>query len=206
MAKSGCGISRPGRQNLCGDFPKSSDKIMWAAMSPDGSRVASVGRDALVHIFNTSDGSEKQRFVGHESIVYRVAFSPDGQGFFRFFFNLLKTATSEKGSGLFITGVSPVTMDDVTSGMNIGKNLSRNDKFNEMTGLTEYEVKACLTYYADAGMFEHEVQECLNIMKIWYNNYMFSNNAKNLMFNPDMVLYFLTEISSTRLPEDMIDR
>ncbi|MCP4104799.1 MAG: AAA family ATPase [Desulfobacteraceae bacterium] len=133
-----------------------------------------------------------------------------GQGFFRFFFNLLKTATSEKGSGLdklFITGVSPVTMDDVTSGMNIGKNLTRSDKFNELMGFTGEEVRTFLTYYAPAEMSDRNILTCLEVMKLWYDNYKFSNNAENVLFNSDMVLYCLMELSDTgRLPEDMIDQ
>ncbi|MDM8536286.1 hypothetical protein QUF70_05995 [Desulfobacterales bacterium HSG17] len=63
---------------LLRDFSKSADQVTWAAISPDGSRVAGVGRDYIVHIFNTNDGRETQRFVGHENMVFRVAFSPDG--------------------------------------------------------------------------------------------------------------------------------
>ncbi len=133
-----------------------------------------------------------------------------GQGFFRFFFNLLKTATSGKGSGLdrlFITGVSPVTMDDVTSGMNIGKNLSRSDKFNELTGFTGDEARTFLTYYTRDGMSDRDIRACLEVMKLWYDNYKFSNNAENVLFNSDMVLYFIMELVDTgKLPEDMIDQ
>ena len=133
-----------------------------------------------------------------------------GQGFFRFFFNLLKTATSVKGSGLdrlFITGVSPVTMDDVTSGMNIGKNLSRSDKFNELIGFTGDEVSDFLAYYARPEMSDRDIRACLEVMRLWYDSYKFSNHAKNALFNSDMVLYFLTELTDTGgLPEDMVDQ
>ena len=62
---------------LLQDFPKSADQITWAALSPDGSRVASVGRDFIVHVFSTKDGTETRRLIGHENMVFRVAFSPD---------------------------------------------------------------------------------------------------------------------------------
>jgi len=133
-----------------------------------------------------------------------------GQGFFKFFFNLLKTATSDKGSGLdrlYITGVSPVTMDDVTSGMNIGKNLSRSQKFNELIGFTEDEARAFLTYYAPAEMSDKDIRACFEVMKRWYDNYQFSNHAENVVFNSDMVLYFILELNDTgALPEYMIDQ
>ncbi|RLC19492.1 MAG: hypothetical protein DRI57_07090 [Deltaproteobacteria bacterium] len=133
-----------------------------------------------------------------------------GQGFFRFFFNLLKTATSGKGSGLdrlFLTGVSPVTMDDVTSGMNIGKNLSRTSTFNEMAGFTDAEVRAFLSHYTESGMCDPDKELCLEIMKTWYDHYQFSNHAENRLFNPDMVLHFLLELlDNNDLPEELIDQ
>ena len=52
--------------------------IFWAAFSPDGSRIASVGRDLRVRILNACNGQEEQALIGHENTVYRVAFSPDG--------------------------------------------------------------------------------------------------------------------------------
>ncbi len=134
-----------------------------------------------------------------------------GHGFFRFFFNLLKTATSVKGSGLdklFITGVSPVTMDDVTSGMNIGENLSMNTYFNELVGFNESEVKELLTYYTNDLKSGKTVQEYFDVMTIWYNRYRFSEDAETFVFNSDMVLYFIKEIrkpSKRDLPRDMID-
>ncbi len=94
-----------------------------------------------------------------------------GEGFFRFFFNLLKTATSEKGSGLdrlFITGVSPITMDDVTSGMNIGENISLDAKFNELIGFTVPETKEILRYYQESAGLDMDPDLCFHIIKQWY--------------------------------------
>ena len=74
-----------------------------------------------------------------------------GQGFFRHFFAKLKSATAMRGGGLsrlFITGVSPVTMDDVTSGFNIGTNISTRITFNEMTGFSEPELLEILNFSA----------------------------------------------------------
>jgi hypothetical protein len=66
-----------------------------------------------------------------------------GAVFFRFFFSLLKGAVDEVDSGIsrmFITGVSPVTMDDVTSGFNIGQNISLYPTFNDVLGLNQQNV------------------------------------------------------------------
>ena len=61
-----------------GEFPKSGEMVIWAALSPDGSRIAAVGRDLLVHVYDTETGEEEHAFVGHEQAVYRAAFSQDG--------------------------------------------------------------------------------------------------------------------------------
>ncbi|MDM8524858.1 hypothetical protein QUF80_15930 [Desulfococcaceae bacterium HSG8] len=66
------------KPELIKEFPKSGQKILWAAISPDGRRVAAVGRDLLVHIFNANTGKAEHAFVGHEQAIWRVEFSPDG--------------------------------------------------------------------------------------------------------------------------------
>jgi len=133
-----------------------------------------------------------------------------GEGSFRYFFNLLKGLTSMPDSGLdklFITGVSPVTMDDVTSGFNIGNNVSLNPNLNEFIGFTEIEVFNLLEYYNQAGKLPLAPDDCMNVMKIWYNNYCFAANAQNVLFNSDMVLYFVLQaMQENALPLRLIDQ
>jgi hypothetical protein len=133
-----------------------------------------------------------------------------GAGFFRYFFNLLKGATAGRMGGLerlFITGVSPVTMDDVTSGFNIGKNLSLDLQFNELLGFTPTEVQLMVDYYRSAGRLRLDPDFCLETMTAWYGGYRFSGEAAERMFNPDMVLHFLLEAAGrTTLPQQMIDQ
>jgi hypothetical protein len=133
-----------------------------------------------------------------------------GHGFFRHFFNLLKGATGGQISGLgrlMITGVSPITLDDVSSGFNIGKNLSLSPLVPEMIGFTEDEVRTMLTYYHEVGALPLAVDACLALMGEWYNHYHFERRATTPMFNSDMVLYFVSQvIDQQRLPDEMIDQ
>jgi hypothetical protein len=133
-----------------------------------------------------------------------------GEGSFRYFFNLLKGLTSMPFSGLdklFITGFSPVTMDDVTSGFNIGSNISLNPNINEFMGFTEKEVYDLLHYYHQTGKLTLEPDYCMDIMKSWYNNYRFAANADNILFNSDMVLYFVQQAMQEKaLPLRLIDQ
>lgn len=133
-----------------------------------------------------------------------------GSGFFRYFFNLLKGATGGQIAGLtrlFITGVSPVTMDDVTSGFNIGTNISIDSRFNELIGFTEAEVQTMLQEYQAVGWLRLPIPTTLDLLKEWYNNYSFGEEATTAMFNSDMVLYFLNAAEGrTKLPLQLIDQ
>lgn len=135
-----------------------------------------------------------------------------GTGFFRLFFNQIKEATTDNTSAItrmFITGVTPLTLSDVTSGFNIGLNLSMNELFNETMGFSESEVRTMLEYYRDAmGTFRHSVDELIDIMKPYYNNYCFAKESLSgdRMFNSDMVLYFMVHyIPNGIVPENLID-
>lgn len=135
-----------------------------------------------------------------------------GTGFFRLFFNQIKEATTDNNSAItrmFITGVTPLTLSDVTSGFNIGANLSMDYLFHEAMGFSEAEVRTMLEYYRDTmGTFQHSVDELIDIMKPYYNNSCFARESLNSdrMFNSDMVLYFLRKYASDGiLPESLID-
>ncbi len=126
-------------------------------------------------------------------------------GFVRKFFEILKQGT---GSGLvdriFITGVSPVTLDSLTSGFNIGKSISRNPMFAEMTGFTDDEVISLLKIMPAAATLPPE--SLMPELRNWYNGYRFTNQRQQTIYNPGMVLYFCTELQNTgTFPEKMLD-
>ena len=132
-----------------------------------------------------------------------------GGGFYRNFFATLKDGAGQSDGGLermFITGVSPITMDDVTSGFNIGKNISLHLEFNDMLGFTEEEVRNLLEMYRDYGVFNQDVEAALEVMREWYNGYRFAEDAEGDLYNTDMVLYFLDEsMPNKKAPRELID-
>ena len=132
-----------------------------------------------------------------------------GGGFYRNFFATLKGGTDRSGGGidrLFITGVSPVTMDDVTSGFNIGTNISLHPDFNEMVGFTEAEVRRLVETYRDLDAFNQDVDAAMALMGEWYNGYRFAKDAATDLYNTDMVLYYLKNSMPNRpVPDDLID-
>lgn len=97
---------------------------------------------------------------------------------------------------IFMMGVSPVTLDDVTSGFNIGWNISIKPEFDEMLGFSTTDVVEMFTYYKEHGSIpaDSDIDAIVNDMKPWYDNYCFAEEAlkkKTRMFNCDMVLYYL---------------
>jgi len=133
-----------------------------------------------------------------------------GQGFLRSFFNVLKggtTGTDAPVKRLFITGVSPITMDDVTSGFNIGEQISLLPQFNQMLGFTRQDVEEMLDYYSTAGLVPPNHDHLLELIDFWYGNYLFSEDDHVTMANTDMVLYFMRNyLPGGKIPRDLIDR
>ena len=132
-----------------------------------------------------------------------------GTGAFREFFNALKGGSDSAIKRLFVTGVSPVTMDDLTSGFNIGTNYTTNKKFNAMVGFTEQEVRDMIDYYRQFYTFNHTTDELIELMKPWYDNYCFAVECvdESPLYNSDMVLYFLYNYidNGGNIPENMLD-
>ena len=112
---------------------------------------------------------------------------------------------------IFMMGVSPVTLDDVTSGFNIGWNISIKLEFDEMLGFSTTDVVEMFTYYKKHGSIpaDSDIDAIVNDMKPWYDNYCFAKQAlkkKTRMFNCDMVLYYLRNYMDAGCPpEEMID-
>ena len=125
-------------------------------------------------------------------------------GFYREIFKKFKGMFER----IFMTGVSPVTLDDLTSGFNIGTNYSLSPEFNEMTGFTEKEVREMLTYYSTNSPFNHTVGQLIDIMKPWYDNYCFAPECygETTLYNSNMVLYFVKNyILRGKAPQKMIE-
>ncbi len=129
------------------------------------------------------------------------------EGFYRDIFKKFKGSFER----IFITGVSPVTLDDVTSGFNIGWHISTKPEFNQMLGFSTEDVYEAFNYYKKVGKLsaDLDVDKVVNEMKPWYDNYCFSKNAlttQSKVFNCDMVFYYLRNyISSGSAPDVLLD-
>jgi hypothetical protein len=127
-------------------------------------------------------------------------------GFVRSFYETIKTAT-QRGTvdRLFITGVTPLMLDSLTSGFNIGKNLSLHHDFNTAMGFTQTEVVSLLQPLVEQCKLDADA--LLSDMAHWYNGYRFHSKATETVYNANMVLYFLDNfrMESCAYPELMLD-
>ncbi|ADH60452.1 AAA-ATPase-like protein [Thermoanaerobacter mathranii subsp. mathranii str. A3] len=124
-------------------------------------------------------------------------------GFVRDFYETLKIGTETVIDRIFITGISPIMLDDLTSGFNIALNVTMDLSLNEMLGFTEEEVVKILE---EVGIEEKEREKSLEELKELYDGYLFSAEAEKRIYNPDMVLYYLDSIVRYKKPpRNLID-
>ena len=162
-----------------------------------------------IYLFIDEYDNFTNMILAHEEHLMRYRNQTHGEGYLRQFFNTIKGAAGNTLGRVFVTGVSPVTMDDLTSGFNIGTNYSLSPDFNEMTGFTEEEVREMLDYYGSVLPFNHSTDELIKVMKPWYDNYCFAEEryGETTMYNSVMVLNFVDNYirSEYQIPKKMVE-
>ena len=162
-----------------------------------------------IYLFIDEYDNFTNMILAHEEHLMRYRNQTHGEGYLRQFFNTIKGAAGNTLGRVFVTGVSPVTMDDLTSGFNIGTNYSLSSDFNEMTGFTEVEVREMLDYYGSVLPFNHTTDELIKVMKPWYDNYCFAEDryGETTMYNSVMVLNFVDNYirSNYQIPKKMVE-
>ncbi|KAK5822985.1 hypothetical protein F5H01DRAFT_401412 [Linnemannia elongata] len=94
----------------------------------------------------------------------------------------------------FITGVSPLSMANHTSGFNVATYVSWWEELSGLCGLTEEDVHAALNLLS-VSKSEIEIQRHFDIMKANYNGYMFAPPSKvQQVFNTNTCLEYLQSL------------
>ena len=149
--------------------------------------------DEYEHFANDLLGFYPERF--------RTLVSKNGK--VRKWYEILKKGTETIVDRIFITGVAPITLDSLTSGFNIGKDITQDIEYNEMMGFTKNELVEILK---SQNISEEEQEKILPIMKENYDGYKFSLNAENQIYNSNMCLYFLSDyIRLGKIPDRLVD-
>ncbi|MDR1593349.1 MAG: AAA family ATPase, partial [Prevotellaceae bacterium] len=120
-------------------------------------------------------------------------------GVIRDFYETLKEGCDTVIDRIFLTGITPVMLDDVTSGFNISNNISLKQKYNEILGFTEEEVNILME---EIGIERNMVN--VN-MEFLYNGYRFHADGEHRMYNPSMMLYLFDQIQSEGKTQNIID-
>ena len=151
--------------------------------------------DNFTNVVLNEQGEEMYHAITHADGFYRDLFKKFKGNFER----------------IFLTGVSPVTLDDLTSGFNIGWNASTQPELDKMLGFSTTDVREMFTYYKSVGMLpaESDVEAMIEEMRPWYDNYCFAEECLsdgNRVFNCDMVLYYLRNyVNNGHAPKNMLD-
>jgi len=151
--------------------------------------------DNFTNVVLSSKGTDTFRALTH------------ADGFYREYFKTFKAMFTR----IFLIGVSPITLDDLSSGYNIDWGISQDPRFNAMLGFSDSEVRQMFRYYKDNGKLpkEADIEEMIEEMRPWYDNYCFAKEclSEERVFNSDMVLYYLRNyIIYGNAPEDMVDK
>jgi len=138
-------------------------------------------------------------------------------GPYKFLFKWVKASMGQKGiERLFIAGISPMVMSDVTSGMNVAENVYLYPELNTLCGFTEEEVckllrelhaeTAASAVHGATGRPTWTIEDTSAMLRDWYNGYRFALGAEEAVYNPTLVLYFLKHLQRTgEPPRQMLD-
>ncbi len=169
--------------------------------------------NALIEAFKLQKAEEKiyviideydhfaNELLGFNTNQFKNLVSKNGK--VRKWYEILKKGTESVVDRIFITGVAPITLDSLTSGFNISSDKTQDERFNEMMGFTEQELR---TLMKEQNIEEEKQEELLPIMRENYDGYRFSLHGKEKIYNSNMCLYFLngyTELG--RIPDQLID-
>ncbi len=156
----------------------------------------------LYLILDEYDNFTNTVLAQHGEAVYRTLTHADG--FYRDLFKLFKGNFDR----ILMMGVSPVTMDDLTSGYNIATNITTDPWFNQVLGFSEPEVRAMLDYYRPLSGIELTTDEMVEQMRPWYDNYCFAERSLKTdpkIFNSSMVTYYVNTMLTLGTPPDSME-
>ena len=206
-----CNVALNDFMDVYGDFyPEDTRKAFYAAEDAGlklnilGRKVQTLGYPLYLIIDEYDNFTNTVLNEQGEDVYWAITHA---EGFYRDIFKKFKGSFER----IFITGVSPVTLDDVTSGFNIGWHISTKEEFNQMLGFSEEDVREMFAYYKNVGEIPagSDIEAIISEMKPWYDNYCFSEDAletQSRVFNCDMVLYYLRNyMSRGEGPKEMID-
>lgn len=141
--------------------------------------------------------------LGFNEELFKTSVSQNG--FVRKFYEVIKEGTRTGiVDRIFITGVTPITLDSMTSGFNIASNYTLEPMLNEMMGFTTEEI---YTIADNTIKDKFDINNSIVNLKLYYDGYKFHFEGEHHLYNSDMILYYMSHLQRRgKEPEDMIDR
>ena len=166
----------------------------------------------LIALFHYASRHDIRLFVlidEYDSFTNPSLARPDTySGFYHGFFAALKSGAGQSGGleRVFVTGGTPLALEDMVSGFNIGTNISFAPEFNALLGFTETEVRDLVQACRKVGALSLDEVVAMDTMREWYGGYCFAESAEETVYNPIMVLHFLDAAMPNKpMPDELID-
>jgi len=163
----------------------------------------------LYLLIDEYDNFANELMIGHHKESpsrYQTLLS--GEGIVKTLFKAVKSAAGGRGlERVFVTGVSPVVLSDMSSGYNVAESIYFRPEFNDLCGFLEAEIVQALTQIAKECDFpDKKVQQARFLMRTFYNGYRFNKSTPDLVYNPTLALYFLKSFQQDcQFPDEMLD-
>lgn len=130
------------------------------------------------------------------------------EGALKTVFKAVKSAASGLGlDRVFITGVAPIVLNDMTSGYNVARSLSLETELQSLCGFEEQEISDILLQIVEGcGFSQEKTAEILAFMRTMYNGYCFSYDSSQSVYNPMLAIYFLDHLQrKCETPRKVLD-
>ncbi|MDY4992761.1 MAG: AAA family ATPase, partial [Succinivibrio sp.] len=168
-------------------------------------KIAFKGKQDLYVIIDEYDNFANEILSKNRDLFKEIT---NANGFLKAFYKAIKKHTTKVIAKTFITGVSSVSLDSLTSGFNIAKNVTCHPKLNEFAGFTKDELIGLIEKLVDTKALDTTAEAIAENMRKAYNGYAFSQIAKNTLFNSSMCLNYIKYINKYHTlanPEDIVD-
>jgi len=188
-------------QNLLGGTMLPFEEVSAEMVVEHINMICKMNTQQVFVLIDEYDNFANELITGGKQNTYKSILH--GEGFVKVFYKALKDATADNFARIFMTGVSPIMLDDLTSGFNITRNYTLDRNLNAMLGFTRDEL---LKIMDEVGLNDYELRKKIcKDMTEYYNGYRFNEKCKSV-FNPDMTMYFLDQyLLYNEYPEQMID-
>ena len=181
------------------ELPKQNWKAEKAIIYLD--EVISLTGYKIVLLIDEYDNYANEIMTSNKDLYYKIA---NEGGYAKTFYKTVKSLTTSIISRIFMTGVSPIFLDDLTSGPNMFSNITNKKILNNILGFTNEELEKMVDYFKLEEYVDRK--KLLEDMKYLYNGYKFNEEVEETVYNTDMVLYLINEINlEKKYPKNMID-